>query len=359
MGQIIEYSQTEAALATLREKYNRTYDVQTSEGMNLARTARAEIKKYRTSLESKRQELKAPLLERSRLIDAEAKRIEAELAALETPIDEQIKTEERRREEAKAEAERKKQERVDRAWKLTAELRASVGAMVGQPSAEIAAQIAKTRDVVLVGGDDLIPAQVQARDEVIAQLEKLHAATLAQESEAKRIEAERAEVARLRAESEKHAAAERERVRKEREAAAANLAAEEAKAKAERERLDKEAAFARAKEDARIAAERAKLEAEQRAADAKRQKEQAAAEAKAAAEREAAEAKARAEREAKEAAARAAEAERVRKLDARALLSEFVRLYGLIGEFAAVVKAIKDLPPQQEQQATPKKSAAK
>jgi hypothetical protein len=47
--------------------------------------ARAELRTYRVELEKKRVEIKAPVLDRGRLIDAEAHRITVELLALEEP----------------------------------------------------------------------------------------------------------------------------------------------------------------------------------------------------------------------------------------------------------------------------------
>lgn len=84
--QIAEYNQTAAALAELRTRYVRPYDVSTTAGMTEAKAARAEIRGYRVALEKTRVEIKAPALERTRLIDAEAKRITAELLAIEEPI---------------------------------------------------------------------------------------------------------------------------------------------------------------------------------------------------------------------------------------------------------------------------------
>mgnify|MGYP000576626776 CR=1 FL=1 len=89
---LAEYSPTAAALADLRQRFaGVVWDVTTTKGNNEARAARLELVKLRTSLEAKRKELKAPALERSRLIDAEAARITGEIVALERPIDEQIK----------------------------------------------------------------------------------------------------------------------------------------------------------------------------------------------------------------------------------------------------------------------------
>ena len=118
---IAEYSQTEAALQTLRQQYkNMIFEVGTLQGLQLAKVARREIRTYRTSLEAMRKNIKAPALDRCRLIDSEAKRIQEALLSLEAPIDEQIKTEERRKEE-----ERRAKEEADRERIANIELRIS------------------------------------------------------------------------------------------------------------------------------------------------------------------------------------------------------------------------------------------
>ncbi len=67
---IAEYSPTAAALAKLRQRFsNIAFDLSTTKGDKEARAARLELVRLRTSLEAKRKELKAPALERSRLID--------------------------------------------------------------------------------------------------------------------------------------------------------------------------------------------------------------------------------------------------------------------------------------------------
>lgn len=111
--QITEYSQAGAAIAILQEKYGKPFAVSTPKGMAEAKEARAEIRGYRVTLEKLRAELKAPVLERSRLIDSEAKRITTELLAIEDPIDAAIKAEERRKEEEKAAKEREEKKRVE------------------------------------------------------------------------------------------------------------------------------------------------------------------------------------------------------------------------------------------------------
>ena len=133
--QITEYNHTAAALAILREKYSGiAFDVTTTKGMEEARKARAEVKGYRIALEKLRVELKAPALERTRLIDAEAKRITTELLAIEEPIDQQIKEEERRKEEEKAAKARTEAARLAAIAARISAIRNRVAEVANQPA---------------------------------------------------------------------------------------------------------------------------------------------------------------------------------------------------------------------------------
>ena len=115
---IAEYQPTEAGLAELRKQYATVPDVTTKDGMVLAREARRNMVALRTQVESVRKQIKAPILERGALIDAEAKRITGEIQKVEQPFDDAIKAEEDRIEAAR-EANRKRaaerQAKVD-AW---------------------------------------------------------------------------------------------------------------------------------------------------------------------------------------------------------------------------------------------------
>lgn len=69
-NQIAEYSQTEAALATLAGRYQGViYDVAQKAGMTDALKARREIREIRTALEKTRVEIKGPALKRCQQID--------------------------------------------------------------------------------------------------------------------------------------------------------------------------------------------------------------------------------------------------------------------------------------------------
>ena len=92
------------------------------------------VRSYRVSLEKLRVEIKAPALERTRLNDAEAKRITAELLAIEEPIDAVIKAEETRKAEEKAARERAEQARIAEIQNRIAAIRGAVTAAFNKPS---------------------------------------------------------------------------------------------------------------------------------------------------------------------------------------------------------------------------------
>src|SRR6185312_6114007 len=279
MTAIAEYSETAAALAGLRKKHEGVvFDVTVPKEMRAAKEARAELRTLRTGLEKKRVEIKAPALERCRLIDAEAKRITAELVALEEPIDVQIKAEEARAESerlAKLEAERLRVEAIQQ--KIQA-IRDVPAGLVGKPSVVIAGQLANLQKTVL-DEDELAEHYVTATDALtaaIARVQELLAAQHEHEDEQKRIAAEREELARIRAENERlqreakeRAAADRAEADRsaqaERDRSAAEEAAERAAEQAEQERL---AAIERGKAMEAAAAERERLAAERREQEA-------------------------------------------------------------------------------------------
>jgi hypothetical protein len=270
---IAEYSETAAALALLRKNYQGVvYDVTVPKEMKVAKEARAELRTLRTSLEKKRVEIKAPALERCRLIDSEAKRITAELVALEEPIDVQIKAEEARAEAEKLAKLAAEQERQDRIAGVIDAIRNVPASMIGKPSVIIAGQLARLEDTALAEDDfaEHFQAACDALELAIARVRQLHTDQVAHEAEQKKIAADRAELERIRKENDrlqleaatraaedlyqKELAAQQERDR---------VAAEEAKARAaEQAEQNRLAAIERGKQMAAAAAERDRLAAE-------------------------------------------------------------------------------------------------
>jgi colicin import membrane protein len=199
---IAEYSATEQALAELRQKYEAAvFDVTTGKGMVAAKQARAELREYRVALEAKRVELKAPILERGRVLDAEAKRITAELESLEKPIDASIKSEEQRKEREKAEREEAERQRV-------AELHARFGAIKSLPLRAVNATVEQIDQIIAEAGlidPTTFPADMQAaakfeQNVAIASLRAARDQRLADDARQAKIAADLAELERLRAE---------------------------------------------------------------------------------------------------------------------------------------------------------------
>ena len=285
---IAEYNETAAALAVLREKYGTVFDVTTTKGMDEAKKARAEVKGYRVALEKVRKEIKAPALERSRLIDEEAKRITAELQAIEEPIDEQIKAEEQRKEDEKAAKARAEAARLASIAAKVSALRNLVSLIANQPAAMISAELEKVQKLELSEAEfqEFMPDAIEALNEARKDLQAALNTRLLYEAEQARIKAEQdAEAARMKAEREE----------------LARLRELEATRQAEQARIEAEA---RQAEEARLKVEREAQEAELKAkreameAELKAQREEQARQEQAARQaREAEEARLKAERE--------------------------------------------------------------
>lgn len=199
--QIQEYNQTTAALSLLREKYSGPFDATTKEGMAAAKAARAEVRGYRTTIEKLRAELKNPLLERGKLIDAEAKHITAELASIEEPIDAAIKAEERRKEEEKAAKARAEAARVERIKANLTAIRQKVTTAIGKHANIIADALdwANNYQPDPTEFAEYLPEAIATRNEIRAVLETMLNERRAADAEQARIQAEREELARLRA----------------------------------------------------------------------------------------------------------------------------------------------------------------
>ena len=197
---IVEYSKTEAALSELRGKYHGVaYDLTTNKGDKEARAARLELTTLRTSLEKKRKEFKAPALEFGKKIDSEAARITALIIELETPIDQQIKADEARRAAEKAERERIEAERVQGLRVKIAAIWSLVDKCHGISSERIAKGIAQVK---LIDTSPDVFAELsgdaeQTRTETLKAMHALHDKAIEREIEVERVEAQRAENARI------------------------------------------------------------------------------------------------------------------------------------------------------------------
>lgn len=268
---ITEFNQTAAGLAQLRADIEgRTFDCSTTAGDKEARGVRLNLVTLRTTIEGKRKELKAPLLERGKLIDSEAARIIGEVKALEEPIDAVIRAAEAEREARRMERERAEAERLAAINAQIDRIRNMPSLYVTATSAVVAEAIAELQgmDLAALFDDVHRPRAAEALAEALESLTTIHNERIAAAAEAARLAEERAELERQQA------------------------AAKEAQRKA-----DEEAAAARAEADRIAQAERDRLDAIARAEQEQRERELAEREAAVRAEQERIEAEARAERE--------------------------------------------------------------
>jgi hypothetical protein len=259
---LVRYSKTEAALAELRTKYEGiAFDLTTTKGDKEARAARKELVTLRTSLEAKREELKAPALEFGKKIDSEAKRITAEIVALENAIDLQIKADEKRRADEKAERDRIEAERVSALRAKVTAIWALVDKCHGIHSERIAKGIAMVQaiDTSPTVFFELSGDAEQTRHETVKAMQALHASAMEREAEAARIEAQRVENERLAVELKAQADAQAIQQTAIDKAAAELKAAQDAATK-EAARLEAERERIRLEESAKLNDEQEKAE---------------------------------------------------------------------------------------------------
>lgn len=198
-GKVIPFNATDAALTELRSTYGdiSAIDADTDDGYAFLRDGIKVLTKYRTGLDAKRKELKDPLLEAGRTLDAEAKRITAELKALEDPM-------KAKKQEKDEREKRKKEERIARLQKKVDSLKAYADNARGKSSDEIAALIEEL-DAIDTENDfyDLTTEACTAKRETLDTLSELYTDRLSYErAEDERIEQERIN-AELRAKQER------------------------------------------------------------------------------------------------------------------------------------------------------------
>lgn len=290
---LVEFDRVGAGLAQLQKNFaGMLYDVETPNGMTMAKAARQTLRQPRYDVERIRKEAKAPLLAIGKKLDAEAARITTELLKLEEPIDQQIKNEESRKERERAEAAAKEAARIAALQSRVASIRNYAVVPATSGSAYLQAQRDKLAAVLVDESFQEFQAEAQsAKDQTAAILFGLFTAEVEAEKERARVLAEREELARLRAEQEKRDAEARkaqeaeqarqaEELRREREQMERDRAEQEKAAKAERDRIAAEAAKAKAETD-RIEAE-ARRQREEADAELKRRQDAFAAEQRAA-----------------------------------------------------------------------------
>ena len=262
------FDPVQSTLADLRQRYaNVAFDLRTVKGNDEARKARKELVTLRASVDKIYTAWNQPLLEQQRKARELCAEVKGEILKLETPIDEQIKADERRREEERMAKEAAEAARVKAIRDRINDIFAQPAACAGLPSGEIELSIVGVEVLI---ADKAFYEEFQAEaeaaaDVVLTKLRSMRDAARAAEEqaerqrlEAERLAAERAELERQRAEFEARQRAEQER--QERERAEAERQAREAREAEERAIREQREA-----EERRIAAEREAAEADLRA----------------------------------------------------------------------------------------------
>jgi len=286
---LVEFDAVAAGLADLKARFgNVIYDVGTTAGMAAAKAARLEIRGPRYAVDKVLKATKEPLNAIKKELDDRAGQITAALLEIETPIHEQIKAEEDRKDAEKAE-----RERVAAAQKLVIDnamtwIKNHAINAVGKSAADIKELVTslETMEVTLETFADRAGEAEQCRLMTLEVLSGLHAAVTAQETaaaevEAARIQLEQERAAQARAANDAAALAAAQ-VIKEAAVAKAMRDAERAELDKKRREFQQEQADMRAKQAADLAiaqkafaeleAQRAEFEAEKAAKQAADQK---------------------------------------------------------------------------------------
>jgi len=367
-----EFDSISHGIGEMSTKYSGVvFDVTTAAGIKEASTARAEIREPRFKTEHARKAAKAPLLALGRNIDQRAAFITEELMKLETPIDDQIKAEERRKEDERIAAARVISERItatrnriDTMQRLPLDmLDASAAELQGEVDAMAAAEITdehyrdfldeagRVKAATLAKLQSMITAKKATEAEALRLKAEREDLERKQSEESARIAAERDKLARQQAEQEARDRAAREKLEADERASRARIDEQERASRLVRDEEDRKAAAARAAEEQRIAEERAALKAEQDERDRIAREAREAEEHRIRVEKYEAERVVEAERERKEAEAREAQRLADELLDAAAMLATFRERFGHIRKYARVVKAIDAVQASKEEKA--------
>lgn len=176
------------------------FNVQTTAGLEVAKQLRASFRVIRTSAESVRKERKAPILQIGKLLDARYKELEANVAQYEDKFDAMIKAEEQRREAIKAEEVARERARVEQIENRLRVLRGIPALHLQSSAADINQAIERNSILVLDPAEfeEYHEAALAALDGALVELQRMHRIAVERETEAARVQAERAELARLR-----------------------------------------------------------------------------------------------------------------------------------------------------------------
>lgn len=231
-----------SGIAALTEAYGgKVYDVKTTEGMDAAKKARADIRDRRYQVPHIIKKQKAAIKMITEDLDSQGEQIVTALQALETPIDKQIKDEEERRAAEKARKAEEERLRIAAHVERIAGLREFVGLAM---ECRTAARVQELRDKLeadtLEGLEEFEPEARQVQESALQRIDAILADKQAAEAERARMQAEQEEAQRQIAAQQAELARQRAEQEERERAAAAQRQAEEEEARARREEQEAE-----------------------------------------------------------------------------------------------------------------------
>lgn len=232
-------SAVDVGIAKLRRTYkNKTFAVDTAEGMEAARKARLDLRERRYKVPHIVKAQKAAIKQVAEAIETEGERITNAILALETPIHNQIRAEEDRKTAIKEQKDREAREQQERVDAAIADIMARPADAAGKTAAEIAAVVAELEAVpVTLEAYGESAGRVDAvKAATLERLDAMHAAALAHEQEQAALAASRAALEAERRQQDEAARVQREQMEQQQREHDERMAAQ----RAELERMQRE-----------------------------------------------------------------------------------------------------------------------
>lgn len=222
---IAEYRPHEEQIVRLETTYAKlVVDCSTSEGLANAKEVRVDIRDVRYALANTTKTALVPYQQKVKEAQARVNQVKEfgealkdRVLAIEAPIDEAIKAEEKRAADAKAERERIEAERVEAIRAKITRFSSVAAAYASQSAADVANVLLSVKESVILPEEyaEFEAEGTIARDNAIEQLETLHRAAVDREEVAAKLAAQQKELEELR-EKQRIADAEAEELRKQR-----------------------------------------------------------------------------------------------------------------------------------------------
>ncbi|MCF5547770.1 hypothetical protein GIV68_23795 [Pseudomonas salomonii] len=222
---IAEYRPHEEQIVRLETTYGKlVVDCSTSEGLTNAKEVRVDIRDVRYALANTTKTALVPYQQAVKDAQARVNQVKEfgetlkdRVLAIETPVDEAIKAEEKRVADAKAERERVEAERVEAIRAKITRFSSVAAAYASRSAADVAGILQGVKESVILPEEygEFEAEGTIARDNAIEQLEALHKAAIDREEAAAKLLAQQKELDELR-EKQRIADAEAEELRKQR-----------------------------------------------------------------------------------------------------------------------------------------------